>query len=177
MTGYSWISVDMRALARPSEETSRAFLRELRFTPGWREDVPTLAWTMPETGAPDWVSTIELARLVSDRARAAVEPLLGTEDCVQWLPATLTTYEGDTLAYWVMHFPEPFDPYDERRTVRGPSGIPLPGRAVVSRARTAGRDVIAPQLEAASLLVSDRMLTGMLDARLTGWDCRIATVA
>ncbi|NKY39073.1 hypothetical protein [Cellulomonas septica] len=177
MTGYSWISVDMRALAHPSGETHRRFLSKLNFEPGWREDVPTLAWTLSEPGRPDWVSTIELARLVSDRTRAVLEPLLGPEDRVQWLPATLTTSEGEVLPYWVMHFPEPFDPYDERRTVRGPSGLPLPGGAVVSRARAAGHDVVAPPLEVSSLFVSDRVLMAMLDARLTGWDCRIAPVA
>jgi hypothetical protein len=68
-----------------------------------------------------------------------------------------------------MHFPETFDPYDEAATVRGPSGIPIPGGGVISLRRVEGHQIFAPPRQSSDVFVSAHVLAKIREAGLTGW--------
>ncbi|QHT54718.1 hypothetical protein GXP71_00440 [Cellulomonas sp. H30R-01] len=168
-TTYHAVEADMLPLAFASSDLHRSFCDSLNMVPGLRTDVPELAWHYDEPGSPDWASTIERTRLVSARTRKVLEPLLSPADSVQWLPATLTTSGGECLTYWVMHFPAAFDPYDPVATVRGPSGLAMPGTEVLSAARIAGHEIFAPPQQVDTVFVTERVINAMRDNGLTGW--------
>jgi len=144
----------------------RDFVRKLRFTPGWRDDAPAIEWQLQIDQPTDWVRTIDQARAVSPAVREVVEPLLGPDDEVQWIPATVRTREGEPLPYWVMHFPHPVDIYDEDRTIRGASPIPM--SAALSAAKLEGHTVVPGPLTSYTYL-AEPVLKAMQQRGLTGY--------
>ncbi|UJP40424.1 hypothetical protein [Cellulomonas palmilytica] len=142
------------------------FVRKLRFTPGWRMSPPSIEWQLQIDQPTDWVRNIDQARAVSPAVREVVEPLLGPADEVQWIPATVRTREGDPLPYWVMHFPHPTDIYDEDRTIRGASPIPM--SAALSAAKLEGHTVVPGPLTSYTYL-AEPVLQAMKERGLTGY--------
>ncbi|NTW42027.1 MAG: hypothetical protein HGA44_19465 [Cellulomonadaceae bacterium] len=136
--------------------------------PGVRASIPALEWQLPSTTSFDWLWNVQAARLLSDRFRQVLEPFLGAEDHIQWLPARVVTRDGEPLPYWVAHFPEPLDIYDDSRTQFGPSGIPFPGRWTLSPTKVAGHHVFVPPSAVDLLIVTAPVAMAIRAAELTG---------
>ncbi|UJP40430.1 hypothetical protein [Cellulomonas palmilytica] len=156
-------------VTRPAKRVSgdRAFIRDLNYAPGRRSDYhQPIEWQLQIERPTDWICTIEQARAVSPAVREVVEPLLGPTDEVQWIPATVRTREGEPLPYWVMHFPHPVDIYDEDRTIRGASPIPM--SAALSAAKLEGHTVVPGPLTSYTYL-AEPVLKAMQQRGLTGY--------
>lgn len=170
MSDYYILSADSEAqdqvaLATHPAEASR-FTRRLRHRPGPRDSAPFLQWQMPTTDVFDWPWNDNGACVLSDRARSVLEPLLGPDDHIQWLPASMLTPDGEPLPYWVAHFDEPLDIYHDALTDRGPS--PIPYRWTLSLSKAAGHHVFAPPSRGNLVIVSVVVADAIRAANLTG---------
>ncbi|WP_456787144.1 hypothetical protein [Cellulomonas sp. P5_C5] len=142
------------------------FVRSLRHRPGVRDSVPFLEWQMPTSDVFDWPWNSTNATLLSDRARTVLEPVVGVDDHVQWLPAFLLTPDGVSLQYWIAHLYEPLDIYHDGLTDLGPSGIPFEWTLSLSKA--AGHHVFAPSHMSGLIILSAAAATAVRTANLAG---------
>jgi hypothetical protein len=82
-----------------------------------------LTWMAPDEHPLDFVSSLDRARLVSQRVKDLVSELDAGE--VSWLPADVGTPSSRTLQYWLVHYPRPREVLDLEATTFGPSGKPI----------------------------------------------------
>ena len=117
MIGYFILESDGEAQGQVASSTqgpeAGRFVHSLRHTPGARDGAPVLEWQMATEDVFDWPWNSSLADLLSDRARTVIEPLVGPDDHVEWIPASVLTPEGVSMRYWVVHFVQPLDFYHE----------------------------------------------------------------
>lgn len=177
MTSYYVLSphIEVFGLVYPPTHDS-TFRYRLKSEEGPVVDPPVLTWARRKPGRPqEWAGTVDAIRLLSPLARHVLDEHAGPADDLQWLPATVTTLEGEALPYWVLHFPTWFDLLDEEYTNWGPSGLPM--RWVLARAKLDGHAVfIVPQLSDI-VIVTDRVLDALRESGVAGYIATPARIA
>lgn len=165
MPEYFRLSVRPHTPINAASRDMREFLRDLRWTPGVREDVPTLEWLSPKPPKFDWVWNTTASRLFSSRARDVFEASSVPADRLQWLPGDVVTPDGERTRYWVMHFTEHLDIFED--TFQGSRGLPLGW--VISRSKVADLRIFTTPAQPEGFKVADEVHTAIREAGLTGF--------
>lgn len=168
MTQYYVLNPKMNTFGLADTTRDNTFSYRLQFEAGPVENAPELTWqwTRPQP-PPDWVATIDSVRLVSPVVRRVFDEHAGPADEFQWLPATVTTSTGESLPYWVLHFPTWFDVLDEAHSNWGPSGLPM--RWVLSRAKLEDHHVVTVPRLIELVIVTEPVLDALQQAGVTGY--------
>lgn len=119
-------------------------------------------------GFGDYQHELRGFHLCSERFREALEKARGPRDRLQWLPAWVTSEDGERRRYWVLHFPERPFVIDEDRSVFWNGRIM---KGVIDTNKMRDRHVIAsPDGSLTSFVVSDTARNVIIDAGCEGLD-------
>ena len=115
---------DAQRVARPNGHSNR--LTHM-LAKGGIVDVPEIRWTWSSTEhlPGDMICSTDGLRVVSPLVRQILDEHRTVKDDVQWLPGAIELATGETLPYWVPHFPVHHDFLDRENSTFGPSGIPI----------------------------------------------------
>ncbi len=128
-----------------------------------------LTWVSPTEHPLDFVSSLDRARLVSQRVKDVVSEFDTGE--VSWLPADVRTPSGWALQYWLVHYPRLREVFDPAVTTFGPSGKPI--RWVIDLEQVQQLPVfMVPGPLAETFLVHPEVKDALLSAGVTGMDVR-----
>lgn len=113
----------------------------------------------------DYLANSFAFRLCSQRLREVIEQGKGPADSIQWLPAVVKEGNGQTLNYWVLHFPDVPNVINVSQTkMAGPVII----KAVLDARLVARYRVFSFPNQSHSLVVSQHVRDLIQQAKCTG---------
>lgn len=113
MTFYAvhWEDDDRHAVAR-DDDPELFFLPDHGAVEGWQEHTLVAS----EGSLSDYLASDMGCRMCSEKMRAVLDESRSRADNLQWLPVVV--HQGTrTARYWILHFPDPPDILDTKRTL------------------------------------------------------------
>jgi hypothetical protein len=127
-----------------------------------------VSWPTSNDAPADILSSVDSARLVSDAVRDIVSSFDTGE--IAWLPARVVTPSGDSLRYWLVHYPNPRDVLNPELSRFGPGG---PIRWVVDLAQVQELPVfMIPGLVTETFIVHPEVRRALVESEVTGMESR-----
>jgi hypothetical protein len=117
---------------------------------GWKP----LLLDLKDGDYPDYLASNLGCRLCSERLRAILQTHASSSDILEWLEVTVRK-QGEERPYFVLHFPQPPDVLDKKKTIFAGSFVV---KAVLSREAATGHQVFAyPKCGCLPLFISEEV--------------------